>query len=272
MAEAQTLEATGDEYGSMVEHVTARSLPKKKVLRHALKIDGSGAAAAAIRNAFARGRGGHTETTKGTTRGRCDNGSLYRIAAGDNRLFHRRSSPSPDNWLVWVMVDWSGSMSHRCNETLSTARALASASRSVPTMRMAIKTWTGPQSSRIANAGVVDLWETGQSVEALQDAERIEMGGTPDATAMAWAARAIRREARGSERTMIVFLSDGEGMSNLGDVVEAARKAGTEVVSVALDNLSTQQAVYGERRAVPWTGSITRSAGPLARMLVQVMK
>jgi len=256
-------------HGDLVEHRRARSLPQ---IKRTFDLQTSGSAAAAIRNAFARSRGGHTEITKGTTRGRCDNGSLYRIAAGDPRLFHRRSSPSPDNWLVWVLIDWSGSMGGNVAQTLSAARALAAASRSVGQMRLAVKLWTSPQNSSMASAGVTDLWETGDSLDRLNDAARVNMGATPDATVMGWARKAILREARGSERTMIVFLSDGEGQHSLGDEVAEARKAGTEVISMALDRLSRQTEIYGEDRAIPYTGSITKAAGPLARMLTRVMR
>ena len=257
-------------YGTgLVEHLKASALGSLGYRRSG---ESSGAASSAIRNAFMRDRGGHTEITKGTKRGRCDNGSLYRIAQGDNRLFHRRSAPSPDNWVVWVMVDWSSSMSQRRPATISAARALAAASRSVGTMRMAVKTWTSGQESKYADASVVDVWETGQSIERLEDAYRGQMGGTPDHLAMAWAVKNLRRELRGSERGMIVFLSDGEGFKEVLKVaVETGRKAGLEIVSVALASLDTQEEVYGADRMIPYRGSITEAAGPLARMLTRVM-
>jgi hypothetical protein len=234
----------------------------------------TGAAAAAIRMAFMRGRGGHTDITKGTKRGRCDNSSLWRVANNDPRMFHRRSAPSPRSWLVWIMVDWSSSMSGEEEEIMSVARAFAAAARTESSMRLAIKLWTSPQPGSYASAGIVDVWQTGDSMTRLDEVNRAAMGGTPDALTMKWARRAIAREVRGDESPMIVMVSDGAGfVAQLTKEVAQARKDGIEVLSVAAGSVNpqTQETVYGPKEYVAWAGSITKTAGNLARLLVRKM-
>ena len=242
----------------------------------------TGAAAAAIRMAFMRGRGGHTDITKGTKRGRCDNSSLWRVANNDPRMFHRRSAPSPRSWLVWIMIDWSSSMNGSQEEIMAVARAFAAAARTESSMRLAVKLWTTPQPGSYthagigsyAHAGIVDVWQTGESMTRLDEVNRVAMGGTPDATTMKWARRAIAREVRGDESPMIVMVSDGAGfVTQLQKEVAQARKDGIEVISVAAGfvNPQTQETVYGPKQYVPWLGSITKTASVLARLLVRTM-
>ena len=234
----------------------------------------SGAAAAVIRNALLRSRTGHTGLETHQSRGRLDNKSLYRIASQDPRLFHRRIAPDPGRYLLWIMVDVSGSMSGRpVSEAASVARALADASSGTPSIRMAVWGWSDPflrEQQRIASAGVAKVWESGQPTSEVFKITRLSMGGTPDVMVLSWAWRAILKECRSDEKPMIVMCSDGQGYRGMDGVVADARKHGVEVRSVSFGwgvNEDYQEKIYGRGKFIPWEGSILATARPLATMI-----
>jgi hypothetical protein len=238
----------------------------------------SAAAAALIRNALMRSRSGHSGIEKGMSRGRCDNGSLYRIAHNHPRLFHRRHAPDPGRYLVWLMVDRSGSMEGQpTQDVIAMTKALASASKHTPSMRMAVFGWTTPNMSygsynvaKLADAGAYRVWESGQSVDEIDNLRKIRAGGTPDSMVFEWASRAAQHEATPGEVPVVVMLSDGQGYGDLDEKVAAARRRGVRVISVAIGEYVTedyQRTVYGRGEYVTWRGDIVSTARPLAEML-----
>lgn len=231
-----------------------------------------GSAASVIRAAFARSRTGRSGVERHQTRGRVDNRGLARLPMGDRRLFNRRVAPSEGRYDVWVMVDCSGSMGGTpIADATSVASALAAASRSVPTMRLSVWGWTSAW--RFSSSfGAVRAWTSGDPLANLGYLPNVRRGGTPDAAMFRWAARAIRADCRPGETPILIVASDGEGYMTRA-LVEDARRAGVEVVSVALGDLdaSRQREVYGERGFVPWAGTISATARPLGRLLARAV-
>jgi Mg-chelatase subunit ChlD len=275
---ATLVEVERGPYGKIkVDIRPARSLkPRVTVARTPV----SGSATSAIRAAFMRSRTGSTGKDEGQKRGRLDSGSLHRVAFNDPRLFHRRHAPDPGRYLIWMLVDQSGSMSGRpTDEVIGTSKAIASAIRHMPSLRSEVFGWTSAQArgmSRGANAGVYSVWKSGENIDTIDDLRRINQGGTPDLEALAWAGQAIRRQVLPNEKPVIIMMSDGYGYGAqyMGEQVEKLRKAGVEVLGVAIGNIarSTMEQTYGPKKVVHWEGSITATAGPLARMLGKMVQ
>lgn len=239
----------------------------------------SATAAAAIRNAIMRSRTGHTGVARHQARGRLDSRGLHRIAMADHRLFKRTSAPDPGRFLVWVMVDVSGSMSGSpIADAATVARALADASSGTPTVRLAVWGWSDPflyEQARYggASAGVAKVWETGQPVNNVFKLTELSMGGTPDSAVLEWSWRSIQREAHSTEQPVVIMCSDGWGDRSLPVVIERATKHGVAVKSVALGDYvheADQLERFGKGNYVPWRGSIEETARPLATMIARM--
>lgn len=229
----------------------------------------SGSAAASIRAAFARQRTGHYAVQKGLRSGRLDNRSITRIASTDDRLFAKRTAPSEGRYLVWLMVDCSGSMSgHPMDDAIAVSSALAAASRLLPNVRLNIWGWTNGAKLGMA-WGATRVWSTGDPISNVGYLGGIRMGGTPDRDVLDWTVSAIRKQTAPGEKPMILMASDGAGNLYGSDLVDAARRSGVEVVSVALGYLSEkhQSDVYGPKGYIPWGGSISATAKPLGDLI-----
>lgn len=231
-------------------------------------------AAAHIAGAILRSRTGNTETSQYRKSGRLDQRGLARTALGDTRVFERRTAPSPGKYLVWVMVDASYSMNGRMEDASGVVHAMAVASRHVPTIRMDVWAWSDPfRPSVVASAGVVHVWGSGEDPTNIFRMSGLDMNNTPDAPVMRWSARAIRREARRDERPVIIFVSDGQGLGDMDQAVETARKSGVDVYSVSFGNELTedmQVARFGRGNVVPFAGTITNTARGLADLFARI--
>jgi len=261
------------DYGKVAVSKSTRGLTRAG---RGMKPTPSNVAAAAIRNAVLKSRGGHTGVDRYQSRGRLDNQGLYRMSMQDTRLFRRVKAPSPTKLLVWIMVDCSGSMAGRdVADAASVARALADASSGTPSMRLQVWAWSDPfvyDQVRYAGAvaGVCKVWESGQPTSQIDAITELPMGGTPDAAVLDWAWRGIKREARGDEQPVIIMASDGQGDYRLHEVVELARrhKVGVRSVAIGRGMREPQQLqAYGRDKYIPWLGSIVNTARPLATML-----
>ena len=236
----------------------------------------SGHAAAAIRNAILRSRTGTTGTERYQKRGKLDGKSLQRIAMQDTRIFKRSIAPDTGKFLIWVMVDVSGSMSGSpVSDAATVARALADASMGTPTVRLEVWAWSDPFTSRhkySIPAGVVRVWTRHLPTTEVFKLAQLPMGGTPDAPVLDWAWRNILKETHQGETPVIIMCSDGWGDSQLPRVIDNARKHGVVVKSVALGFLDAgmQERRFGRGNYVPWQGSITATARPLADMILDI--
>lgn len=252
--------------------------------RHSIPSDGS--ISAAIRAAFQRTRTGHYDSERNLRSGRLDNRSLPRVASSDLRLFAKRTAPSEDRYLVWLLVDCSGSMTGQpIEDAAAVAAGLAAASRSIPNIRLDVWGWTSGQRG-IGAFSATRVWSTGETLANVGYLPSIRKGGTPDAQMLGWAARAIKAQCRKGERPMIIIASDGFGTltnteyddttgeasySPTSEVIDKARRSGVEVMSVAIGMIpaEAQEAVYGPRGYIRWPGSIRLVARPLADMIAR---
>lgn len=259
----------GDGHGGTVD--VAKSL--KGLTNGGTRLGASELATRYIRNAILRSRTGNTEVTPFQKRGRLDQGGLNRIAFGDTRLFENRKAPSPGKYLVWVMVDASGSMDYELPYAAQVAHAMATATHGTPTVRMAVWAWSSAFRPSTAYAGVAKIWETGQDANQVFRMAGLKTGGTPDGTVMGWASRAIRKAARQDETPVIIFVSDGTGDSNMDERVAEARRMGVKVFSVSFGSgmrAKDQEVRFGRGNFVPWAGSIIATAKPLAELFARI--
>lgn len=238
----------------------------------------SGHAAAAIRNAILRSRTGTTGTERYQKRGKLDGRGIHRLAMDDTRIFKRNIAPDPGKFVIWVMVDVSGSMGGSpVSDAATVARALADASMGTPTVRLEVWAWSDPFMRRHAydagaRAGVVRVWNRHLPTTEVFKLAQLPMGGTPDAPVLDWAWRAILKETRQGEQPVIIMCSDGWGDYTMPQVIDKARKHGVFVKSVALGNLSEkmQEQRFGRGNYVPWQGSIAATARPLANLILDI--
>lgn len=249
-----------------------RGAPYSRFSRNFVKSD---VASRYVRDALMQSRTGHENTSHYQKRGRLDGRALHRITTGDFRLFDRKSSESPGRYLIWMLLDRSGSMDgwDSVNQA-AVATAIADATRHVPTVRAAVWAWSDSFREKWGGRpGAALAWQTGQPTSEIAKTIDLVSGGTPDSQIMSWAWRAIKRDARQNETPVILMCSDGWGASNLGEIVEEARKHGVMVYSVAFGNLDekSQTERFGRDGFVAWQGSIVATARPLARLVARIV-
>lgn len=262
----------GDKVHSVGERVRAVDLSKDRRGTY----PPSPSAAASFAAAFMRSRSGHTGIERGRNRGRIDSPSLTRIAFNDTRLFHRRMAPAPGKYLVWVMVDMSGSMRWRLGNTISMAKSLAIATRNMPNVRMEVFGWTtgGQKATTRSYWGLYSAWKTGDNPVMIDNLTKVRMGGTPDALVMDYAGPAMRRELAPGETPLILFLTDGDGSPYMSSSVEKVRKTGTTVIGMAIGDVSpwSMENAFGADNYVGWDSTIDRTARALAVRLGRIIK
>lgn len=256
-------------YGGSVD--VAKSL---KGLTHGRAGRPNALAARYIRNAILRSRTGHTNVAQHEKRGRLDSHGLARVGYGDTRIFEKRTAPSPGKYNVWVMVDASGSMDGwPLAEAAGVAHAMAAATSGTPTVKMTVWGWSSPFRSSAAYAGVAKVWTSGQDVNEVFRLGGLRTGGTPDASVISWAARAIKRETPANVQPVIIFVSDGAGDPEMNERVAEAVKMGVKVASVSFGAYFTeaeQVARFGKGNVVPFAGSITATAKGLADLFAKI--
>lgn len=230
-----------------------------------------------IRDALIASRTGHENTAHYQKRGRLDHRALHRVTMNDFRLFDRKSAESPGRYLVWMLMDRSGSMDGWDSVyQAQVVTAIADAAKHVPTIRAAAWAWSDAfrkKNGYSYRAGTALVWQSGQPTSEIMKSIDLPSGGTPDSQIMSWAWRAIKREARPSETPVILMCSDGWGASNLGQVIEEARQHGVLVYSVAFGRLDvkSQTERFGRNGFVPWQGSIIATARPLAKLIARIV-
>lgn len=230
-----------------------------------------------IAAAINRSRTGHERVDTFQKRGRLDGRGLHRTGLGDVRVFERRTAPSPGRYLVWVMVDCSSSMDGApITEVTKTAHAFAVAGRGIPSVRMAVWGWTTGL-RKMGQASVVKAWETGEDPGNVLNLWGAPRHSTPDNQTMRWATKAIKAATRGSEKPVIVFLSDGEGDQGpqaMDIAVAEARREGIEVIGVGYSTAVTEDTLvrrFGKGRYVPFRGSVEATSKPLADIIANVV-
>jgi hypothetical protein len=243
--------------------------------RQSLSFAKSDVAARYIRDAILQSRTGHTAVSHYKRSGRLDSKGLHRAAQSDFRLFDRKTATSPGRFLIWMMLDRSGSMDGKESiQAAQVATAIADATRHVKTVRAQVWAWSDAFRQEYGSVpGAAKVWETGQPTSEIARSIDLRSGGTPDAQIMGWAQRAIRAEVKRGEQPVIIFCSDGWGSDDMTARVEEARKAGVLVYSVAFGNLDEEEqtARFGRNGFVPWQGDIIRTARPLSKMIARLV-
>lgn len=249
----------------------ARSL--KGITHGGTRLGGSSLAQRYVRNAILRSRTGHTEVNSFQRHGRLDQKGLSRIAEGDVRVFERRTAPSPGHYDVWVMIDASGSMDDNLPYAAQVAHAIASATQGTQSVRLTVWAWSSPFRPSSAYAGVAKVWETGQPTDQIFRMAGLRTGGTPDGKVLSWATKALKRDVRGDETPVILFISDGSGDSDMNRRVTEARDKGIIVKSISFGGYlspQSQEERFGRGNFVPWMGSIIKTAKPLADLFAKI--
>lgn len=230
-----------------------------------------------IRDALMASRTGHENTAHYQKRGRLDQRALHRVTTGDFRLFDRKTAESPGRYVLWMLLDRSGSMDGvESRQAAQVATAIADATRHVDTVRAAVWAWSDAfrkQEAYTYRAGVALAWQSGQPTTEIARTMDLQSGGTPDGQILSWAWRAIKRDARPNETPVILMCSDGWGASNLGQIIEDGRAHGVLIYSVAFGQLdhASQSARYGRDGFVPWQGNIIATSRPLAKLIARIV-
>lgn len=233
-------------------------------------------ASAIIKATLMRSRTGTTEIERRQKMGRLDNRVIHEIAWKSSRLFTRSISPSPGRYLVWVLIDQSGSMSGAAtDQTIGVAEAVAAATRDLTDLRMDIFSWsTGDpfgKGSVLAGWYIARVWTSGQPVGYIATMRDVHgSGGTPDSAVLGWSVNHIRDYVKNGEQPIILMLSDGQGDEwGMRTAVDDGLKRGVRVISVAIGGLDadSQERIYGKGNFIPWRGSIVATAKPLANLL-----
>lgn len=234
--------------------------------------------AAAIKAAFLRARTGHFARERYQRAGRVDNCSLTRVVGSDQRIFAKRHAPSEQRYRVWLLVDCSGSMSGRpIDEAASVAQALVASTRSVPTVSLDVWGWTSGGNGTSGGVGAfqaVRVWTEGRDLADIGFLKSFGGGSTPDKETVQWAAKAIVAQSRSDEKPLIIIASDGQGSLRGDDgkaTIAAIRKSGVAVVSVAIGRVRDDHFtnIYGQHGFVPFRGSISAMARPLAQVIAR---
>lgn len=266
---ARNLEEDG--HGAQVD--VAKSL--KGLTHGGPKLGPSSMASRYIRNVILRSRTGNTDVSQHQKRGRLDSHGLARVGYGDTRIFEKRTAPSPGRYLIYVMVDASGSMGwgSELAQAAQVAHAMASATQGTPTVRMEVYAWSDPFRPSPAYAGVARVWRTGDDTDQIFRMSGLHKGGTPDAPCLSWAARSAKRNARQDEQPVVIMISDGQGDSHMAEWVAEARDAGVIVAGVSFGrslDAKALEARYGRHGFVEYAGSIIATARPLAELFGRI--
>lgn len=241
--------------------------------RHGDKVKRSGVAARYVKEAFLRARISHKGVTRYQKRGHLDSHALHRVPGGDIRCFERRTAPSPQNALIFMLIDCSGSMGESVADAASVAWAFAEASQHMNNLRLQVWAWTDNIVKDRPGPGAARFWSDGEPLVRLKDLADVNQGGTPDGPTMRWARKQILKELRAGEKGIILMLSDGAGyVSTMINEVTEARSNGLDVKGIAIGSSMRERdlkQIYGPLGYVTWQGSIEATAKPMAKLITR---
>lgn len=272
------IEAEGKESGVWVSRTTkgvhkAPSGNRGWDARYSQMVKRSGITQRYVRDALMRERTSRKEITHFQKRGHLDGAALHRVPMNDLRCFQRRRNPSPQNRLVWMLIDCSSSMGASVAEAASVAMAFAEASQHVRAVRFQVWAWTDGLVPGRTGASAVRFWSDGEPISKIKELADVSQQGTPDAPVMGWARKAILRELRVGEKGMILMCSDGAGYGGvMTNEIDEGRSAGLDIKGIALGSGMREHQLaklYGPAGYVAWQGTIEATAKPLAKLLAR---
>lgn len=248
-------------------------------------------AVAAIRKAFTLSKTSTDAWAGHKRRGRFDVRQGMAATRCEQDVFRRRTGVSTTKVRCSVLIDASGSMDFGASgkvqhpgdpgKTVTTTAKMAAAvfGATIATALGGVPTVDLDVYQHSAGRNQLDLkwrWTRGTPVGVFNEAAYAGLGagGNADGHALFAITERMRREIRPGERGVILMVSDGlpsqyssNGTSEAGqalvDAVAHARKAGFEVIAVAIDG-SDQTVYYGKDGFIPFTGNWTALGKELA--------
>jgi hypothetical protein len=254
-------------------------------------------AVAAIRKAFTLAKTSRDAWQTAKREGRIDFRQAPRASRGAQDIFKRKTGQSTTRVKVSVLIDASGSMHGR--NTGSIQHPYDPAQKVQTTAAMAAAVFGATIAEAIGRVPTVNLdvfqhsaghgqlflkwrWSKGTPAGVFNEAlYSIGGGGNADGHALYAVTERMRKGLRRGERGIILMVSDGlpsiyasGGAGNAGsaltDAVAYARKAGFEVIAVAIDG-SDQSAYYGEKGVIRFDGNWNTLGSALARHIGAAM-
>ncbi|WP_020563033.1 VWA domain-containing protein [Methylosarcina fibrata] len=170
---------------------------------------------------------------------RIDGRKLVRLSQGDSRVFERRAHKQAPNTALHLLVDASGSMNNRINQTSPITLAHVAMDSAVA-LALALEGISGvnPAVTRFPHGNtdnVNPLLKHGQKVRPNASAfSAITNGGTPLHTALWYAAASVI--ATKEERKVIMVLTDGEpdDYDAAESVIRRCKATNIELVGVGI--------------------------------------
>lgn len=157
---------------------------------------------------------------------------LYRLTAGNPRVFLRRGYRQSLDTAVHILLDVSGSMIHRLGLATASCHALALALEGVPGVNVGVSAFPA-RAKNPGMVGVCPLVRHGQRVHPIFSVN--SGGGTPLAECLWWVMQ--RMLPLEEARKLILVITDGEPDTR-PPVLKAIRQAGSigmEVYGVGID-------------------------------------
>lgn len=157
---------------------------------------------------------------------------LYRLATGNPQVFLRRGHRQSLDTAVHILLDVSGSMSHRLGLATASCHAVALALEGVPGVNVGVSAF--PASAKTTGmVGVCPLVRHGQRVHPFFSVD--SGGGTPLGECLWWVIQRMLplKEAR----KLILVITDGEPDTRppVIKAIEQAGSIGMEVYGVGID-------------------------------------
>ena len=242
----------------------------------------SAPAVAAIHRAFTLAKTSHNAWRSYKREGRVDPRRASAGMRGEVDIFQRKTGRSVSKVKVSVLIDASGSM--RDNDTAHITNPLTPTSKrkvGVPAA-LAAAVFGATIAKALGRVPTIDLdvfqhsasfghlymkwrWHKGTPLGVFNEAvQGIGGGGNADGHALFAITTKMLKELKRDQKGIIMIVSDGmpsvysdDGTSEAGqaliDAVAHARRAGIEVIAVAIDG-SDQSAYYGKDGVLPFKG------------------
>jgi nitric oxide reductase activation protein len=236
-------------------------------------------AAAALAGAMSTARKGKTAPLREQRHGRIDRRRLAKVAVGDMRVFTRRAAPAPDKVRVTILVDASASMhgmlDYKADDRVACVTAAAQICRDLADATEMLP-WVTADVVAFTAHGDVDLyplWKSGEATSKVDDYFHIDMSGTEEGYAIAFAMDEMLEHIQQREQGLIVIVSDGGPAEpkHVKSVVEMCRQHRIPVVSVALTESAAQPAMYGRDNVVKYHDNTRILAKDMAKVIGRVI-